>query len=141
MDLPINLIESRITRGAILHSEMFEEIDHGKFFVIIGISGDCVAGFFFINSNIHPSLYRKPEQLALQYPMRQADYPFLRYDSFLCATNIITRKRSDLAKSIQNGISQIIGTLKPEHTEEILDAVRNSRLFSKHEKEQFFYFE
>lgn len=141
MDLPINLIESRITRGAILHSEMFEEIDHGKFFVIVGISGDCVAGFFFINSNIHPSLYRKPEQLALQYPMRQADYPFLRYDSFLCATNIITRKRSDLAKSIQNGISQIIGTLKPEHTEEILDAVRNSRLFSKHEKEQFFYFE
>ena len=139
MDLPINLIESRITRGAILHSEMFEEIDHGKFFVIVGISGDCVAGFFFINSNIHPSLYRKPEQLALQYPMRQADYPFLRYDSFLCATNIITRKRSDLAKSIQNGISQIIGTLKPEHTEEILDAVRNSRLFSKHEKEQFFY--
>ena len=141
MDLPINLIESRITRGAILHSEMFEEIDHGKFFVIVGISGDSVAGFFFINSNIHPSLYRKPEQLALQYPMRQADYPFLRYDSFLCATNIITRKRSDLAKSIQNGISQIIGTLKPEHTEEILDAVRNSRLFSKHEKEQFFYFE
>ena len=78
---------------------MFEEIDHGKFFVIVGISGDCVAGFFFINSNIHPSLYRKPEQLALQYPMRQADYPFLRYDSFLCATNIITRKRSDLASA------------------------------------------
>ena len=79
MDLPINLIESRITRGAILHSEMFEEIDHGKFFVIVGISGDSVAGFFFINSNIHPSLYRKPEQLALQYPMRQADpFPALR---------------------------------------------------------------
>ena len=71
--------------------------------------------------------------------MRQADYPFLRYDSFLCATNIIPRQRSDLAKSIQCGISQIIGALKPEHTEEILDAVRNSRLFSKHEKEQFFY--
>ena len=141
MDLPINLLEGHIRRGAILHSVLFEEISHGKFFVVMGITEDAVAGFFFINSNIHPSLYKKPEQLALQYPMRKADYPFLRYDSFLCATNIITRKRDDLVKSLRNGYSAIIAEMKPEHLEEILEAVRASRLFSKYEKDKFFYTE
>lgn len=82
MELPANLIESSITRGTILHSTIFEEIDHGKYFVIIGVSEEQIAGFFFINSNIHPSLESKPEQFSMQYPMKKADYPFLRYDSF-----------------------------------------------------------
>ena len=50
MELPANLIESSITRGTILHSTIFEEIDHGKYFVIIGVSEEQIAGFFFINS-------------------------------------------------------------------------------------------
>ena len=55
MDIPSALIEIQIARGTILHSTMFQNIDHGKFFVIVGVSKDYVAGFFFINSrvNIH----------------------------------------------------------------------------------------
>ncbi len=139
MELPANLIESSITRGTILHSTIFEEIDHGKYFVIIGVSEEQIAGFFFINSNIHPSLESKPEQFSMQYPMKKADYPFLRYDSFLCATNIITKKRSDLVKSIQSNITTIIGSMKKEHVLDVLEMVRESRLFSKIEKRKFFY--
>ena len=42
-----------IKRGAILHSETFDFVDHGKFFVIMGVSHGEVAGFFFINSGIY----------------------------------------------------------------------------------------
>lgn len=139
MELPGNLIEFGITRGTILHSTIFEEIDHGKFFVVMGVSEEYVAGFFFINSNIHPSLASKPEQLAMQYPMKKRDYPFLRYDSFLCATNVITKKRTDLAKSIEVGITTMVGTMKAVHISEVLEMVRESRLFSKMEKKKFFY--
>lgn len=40
MDIPSALIEIQIARGTILHSTMFQNIDHGKFFVIVGVSKD-----------------------------------------------------------------------------------------------------
>lgn len=86
MEIPKSLIESKIDRGTILHSTMFENIDHGKFFVIVGVNADYVAGFFFINSNINIHIEDKQEQLDMQYPLRKADYDFLKYDSFLSAT-------------------------------------------------------
>ena len=46
MELPIALTENLIERGAILHSDIFADIDHGKFFAIIGVDKDFVAGFF-----------------------------------------------------------------------------------------------
>ena len=42
MELPESLIESSITRGVILHSTGFENIDHGKLFVIMGVNEDKV---------------------------------------------------------------------------------------------------
>lgn len=38
MDIPIDILaKSGIQRGTILHSTLFEYIDHGKFFVIVGV--------------------------------------------------------------------------------------------------------
>ena len=73
MDIPNSLIESKIDRGVILHSTMFENIDHGKFFVIIGVNADYVAGFFFINSKINIHIEGKQEQLDMQYPLRKKE--------------------------------------------------------------------
>lgn len=66
MEIPDSLIESKIDRGVILHSTMFENIDHGKFFVVVGINADYVAVFFFINSNINIHIKDKQEQLDMQ---------------------------------------------------------------------------
>ena len=117
---------------------MFNDIDHGKFFVVIGVSKDFIVGFFFINTNIHKSLYNKQEQFSMQYPLKHSDYDFLRYDSFLCSTKIITRDRHYIAESIKAGKTQYIGELNQGHLEEVLEMVRNSKLFSKMEKEAFF---
>ncbi len=115
MELPIALTESLIERGAILHSDFFADIDHGKFFAIIGVDKDFVAGFFFINSNINRAIWKKEEQLAMQYLLKSEDYDFLHYDSFLSATNIITRSRKELSESINEGRTSVVGRLKQQH--------------------------
>lgn len=139
MELPNSLIEGSIKRGDILHSTIFEEIDHGKFFAVIGISDGMVAGFFFINSRIHPTLQSKPEQFAMQYLLRKSDYDFLRYDSFLCATVLLKIPVSKLAESIVSRQTSLVSKLTDVDLNSVLEACRQSKLFSKKEKIQFFY--
>ena len=136
--MPFKVLEQNICRGAILHSDIFEDIDHGKFFVIMGISHDFVAGFFYINSNIHSALFNKPSQLAMQYLVKKVDYPFLRYDSFVCASSLIKIKRKDLARSIAEGRTCFVADMKPSHMDELREAALHSTLFSKAEKREFF---
>ena len=139
MEVPSSLIESQIDRGTILHSTMFENIDHGKFFVIIGVNEEYIAGFFFINSNINIYINGKQEQLNMQYPLRKADYDFLKYDSFLSATNIEKIPRPKIVDTISTGITEIIGAMKQEHIDELLEKARESILFSPKQIKQFFY--
>lgn len=138
MDVPISVIEECVGRGDVLLSE-FDGIDHRKFFVVMGVSEDKVCGFFFINSNIHPAIFNKQEQLNLQYPLLHRDYEFLKYDSFLCASSVIERKLSDITEGIKNGTTSIIGRLKEEHIVEVVEMVRASRVISDRHKKLFFY--
>lgn len=46
MELPADLMNVFVERGQILHSDIFENIDHPKFFVIVGVTDDEVAGFY-----------------------------------------------------------------------------------------------
>lgn len=139
MDLPVQLLKQNIKRGSILLSDSFEDIDHAKFFVIIGVHEDMVAGFFFINSRIHPIIESKHEQYAMQYQLRKKDYPFLRYDSFLGANELQTRTVSALILSMQDGHTSIVGNLKDEDMRVVLEACRKSILFTVKEKKRFFY--
>ena len=134
MDLPASLV---IDRGSILHSSVFEYIDHGKFFVIIGEDERNYVGFFFINSDINP-INRKPEQLKMQYPLRKADYSFLRYDSFLCCTQVSTIGKARLEASLSSGETSVKGKLLEEHLDDVLALVRGSKLFTLAEKATFF---
>lgn len=139
MEIPATIIERNICRGAILHSDIFEEIDHGKFFVVMGVTDEHIAGFFFINSNINRSLYNKQEQFAMQYPLKCADYEFLRHDSFLCASSLIKRHKNYILQSIEFGETKFIGNLKEEHLNDVLEMARQSKLYSKVDKTLFFY--
>lgn len=138
MEIPISMIGGSIGRGVILLSE-FDGIDHRKFFVVMGVSEDKVCGFFFINSNIHPAIFNKQEQLNMQYPMLHRDYEFLKYDSFLCASSVIERKLSDITEGIENRTTTIIGRMKNEHVEDVLEMVRKSKVISDRHKRMFFY--
>lgn len=139
MDLPEVLLGETVRRGQILHSEIFDDIDHAKFFVVVGVTEDQVAGFFYINSRVNTLVNRKPEQLAMQYPIYAKDYQFLHHDSFICATNIVTRSKAELSKSMTEGRTKLVDSLREDHMNELLEKVRNSKLFNNYEKKQFFY--
>ena len=139
MDLPLTLLNQTFRRGTILLSESFTDIDHAKFFVIIGVFEDKIAGFFFINSRIHPIIFTKPAQLEMQFLLKKEDYDFLRYDSFLGANEILIRDISALSQSMKDGQTQIIEQLHENDLLQVLDACRNSDLFTPKEKRQFFY--
>lgn len=79
-------------------------------------------------------IFGKQRLLDMQYPMKQADYPFLRYDSFLCATNIMTIEKSSLTADIAEGNASIVGEMHAAHLSELLAAARNSDLFTDYEK-------
>lgn len=139
MELPVSLLRHGIQRGSILLSDSFEDIDHAKFFAVIGVFEDCIAGFFFINSRIHPIIQSKPAHFAMQYLLRKKDYPFLCYDSFLGANELQTRPVDTLAESMKSGRTSIVGQLTDEDLTAVLDACHNCNLFSAKEKRQYFY--
>ena len=116
MDIPVEILaENGIKRGVILHSNIFDDIDHGKFFVVVGVTKDYIAGYFFINSNIHKYIQSKPEQLDMQYIMKHSDYDFLRYDSFLSAVKVNEISCERLAISMLKGITRIAGQIGRAH--------------------------
>lgn len=126
-----------IKRGAILHSETFDFVDHGKFFAIMGVSHGEVAGFFFINSGINKWIQGKEEMLVMQYPMRKADYGFLRYDSFLAAQELLKIPISKIESDMDNGHTVFKAQMKEEHVEEVLRMARHSKLFKPKDKKNF----
>jgi len=133
----IVLVELVVTRGNILHGA-FENIDHKKFFIIIGENEKHFVGFFFINSNIHQSIKNKPAQFEMQMLIKKSNYSFLNYDSFICADKIKTINKNKIISDIVNKNTEIKGSLIEEDLETLLHVVRNSKLFSKIEKDTFF---
>jgi len=132
-----DLAKSAIIRGVILHG-YFKNIDHPKFFLIIGEHEDDLCGLFFVNSNINFFTKKHPEFFEMQMLIRKSDYHFLDYDSFIDATKIRTLNKKSIATDICNQKTQIKGSLTENDLDMLLDAVRASKLFSKIEKDHFF---
>ena len=139
MELPSDLIKTLVERGQILYSNIFTNIDHPKFFVIIGVTEDEVAGFFYINSKINPNVNTKEEQLRLQFSISKDDYDFLSHDSYISATKVVTLPIDIIVQSMHTKQTLIKGKLLDTHMNNILKEVRSSKLFNKITKDKFFY--
>ena len=136
MNIPNDLI---IKRGSIFHSCEFKDIDHCKFFVIMGEDGDNYVGYFFINSNINPYIRKKTELFNMQVLIKRSDYEkILTHDSFI-ATHYINRiPKKKLSEQLDKGLTTYRGCLEKEDEERLLENLRNSDLYSDIEKESFF---
>ena len=82
MILPNSLL---IKRGVILHSTIFEYIDHGKFFVIIGEDEENYIGLFFINSNIN---YFNHKQELFERILNLRNYKYSFYSVFFAMREV-----------------------------------------------------
>lgn len=86
-----------------------------------------------------PAIFNKQEQLELQYPLMSRDYSFLKYDSFLCASSVIERSVADISDGIRNQTTMVIGRMKDEHINDVVEMVRASKVISERHKRLYFY--
>lgn len=127
-----------VRRGDIFH-RFFQTTKppKSKFFVIVGEDEDNYVGYFFINSNINRFVARNEDMNNMQLPIKPEDYSFLTHLSFIDAHELSILKKSDLLNELSNGITQMKERLKQADLEMLLDAAKNSPLFSAKEKVYF----
>ena len=65
-------------------------------------------------------------------------YQTLEYDSFLCCTEITKLNKKKLSDSFSTKVSEYKGALQQEHLDDVLNLVRQSKLFTDEEKEIYF---
>ena len=128
-----------IDRGTILFSNKFEDIDHGKLFVIMGEDEENCYGFFFINSEIDRMIQNRKVLFDMQLPLKRLNYRvILKYDSFLDCHELSYISKTQLLDEFRKGEVQRRGSLTESDLEIVLDVVRESTLFSEYEKETIF---
>jgi hypothetical protein len=87
---------------------------------------------FLVNSRVNAFIQRRPDLLASQVPLKAADYPFLRHDSFLDCSEV---KRfagpGAITEQLLADLSRIQGELTEATRHSILAVVRSSKTLSK----------
>jgi hypothetical protein len=128
-----------IKRGTIFHSYNFDDIGHGKFFVIVGENENNYVGYFFINSKINSNISRNQDFFSMQMPIRRSFYPdFLIKDSWVDLHEITTIPKNELSEQIKNNTMKYKGNLTKEDETLMLESLRSSKIYSKKHKDIFF---
>lgn len=128
-----------LCRGSIFHGDIFLDIDHGKYFAVVGEDGNNLIGAFFINSEVNTNVIRTQEQHDLQIPLTNKRYPFLSKDhSFLNCADLVRIEKTSLKAYIDARRVTYRATLEEGDIDYILKKVRSSDLYSKAEKDTFF---
>jgi disulfide oxidoreductase YuzD len=132
------LTKLQIQRGAIFHSKNINNITHGKFFVVVGQDEENIVGFFFINSKIDNSIIANKSFFDMQMPIKKENYPFLDYLSYIDCHEIKKIRKEDFCERIESNDIEYKTILIEEDLRLMMEAVRESIVFSTIEKNNFF---
>ncbi len=123
-----------ILPGSIFHGPM-DGVDHGKFYIIAGVSGDkfCVCSVV-INSKINQFILKRPKLLALQVEILKDDYPFLDHNSYINCANPFTGP----SEKLNNTEFTFKDVLKPDHLEVVIGNIKASGALTEDEMDLFF---
>ena len=123
-----------IQPGAVFLGNL-DGVDHQKFYVIAGISGDRVlACSVLINSKINPFIQRRPHLLLLQVEITPDDYDFLDHVSYINCANPIKGQLSHFDGTDFSYKAQ----LNSNHLVNIQDNIKKSGLLTPEEINLFF---
>lgn len=125
---------SNIKPGSIFHGPM-EGVDHGKFFIIAGISDDkCCVCSVVINSQINLFIQNRPKLLACQFEIKSENYEFLKHNSYVnCATPLQFN-----ADVFNQDSFEYKDKLESEHLDAIINHIKNSGSLSENDINLFF---
>lgn len=91
-----DLFKSSLSPGDVFLKN-FEGIDHPKFFVVAGVSGDkSLICSLFINTDVHRSILAKKILADLQVMIQRSQNHFLTHDSFVDCSNPIPMKADNV---------------------------------------------
>ena len=132
------LFKLTLSKGAIFINK-FDEIDHPKFFIVVGLSQDkAFTCSVYINSTIHPSIKRKQNLLDLQIEIKASKYKFLDYDSYVCCSTPLPIDATNIKKWIDSNSCYYKGSLDQTDLGIITNKLINSDLFSEEEIDLYF---
>lgn len=132
------LFTAGLTKGDIFINQ-FEGIDHEKFFIVAGLSGDKIFSCsIYINSDIHPSIERKPALKVLQVPLMMKNYGFLKHNSYACCSTPLPMETEKIHHWMQQGTCKVISSLNETDLGYVTSAIVNSGLLSEEEIELYF---
>ena len=138
MDFP-QAADMLLCRGNIFHGDIFPDIDHGKYFAVVGEDGNNLIGAFFINSEVNTNVIRTQEQHDLQMPLTNTRYQFLSKDlSYLNCAYLVRIDKDSLRAHINTRKVTYRATLEEGDMDYILNKLRASELYTKAEKNTFF---
>jgi hypothetical protein len=132
------LLKHTLSAGNVFLGD-FKEIDHKKFFIIIGVSFEKI--YFcsvYINSNIPKYMYSNEVLLNLQVNIKGSKYDFLKHDSFISCNNPLKYDVSDLVTWINDGDCKYVGDIDTEDLENITTTVINSGVLTQKDIDIFF---
>ena len=117
----------------------FKEIGHKKFFIIVAVTRDKILTLsVFINSNIPDFIFRKPELLNLQVPIKKENNSFLKYDSFVSCNTPVRTPVETIKNWKNNNGCKVIGKIHHSDLSNITKTIIDSGLLSKEELDRFF---
>lgn len=133
-----SLYKSSLKTGDVFLKE-FKEAEHKKLFIIAGISSEKVfICSVFINSEIHPSLSRKPNIHRLQIPLLKSRNKFLKHDSYANCSYLIYLKSEEITNSIIEKTCKVIGNIHMEDLKFIQTAIIESGLLTEEQIQLYF---
>lgn len=128
----MNILETFLSKGCVFAGR-FKEINHEKYFIVVGITKDVVSCCsVFINSNIPHFILNNATLLSLQVNIQGRKYDFLTHDSFVSCNSIQKYSISDLSKC------RYIGKIDNNDLENILVTILNSDVLTEKERELYF---
>ncbi|MDD4968943.1 MAG: hypothetical protein PHT07_05900 [Paludibacter sp.] len=132
------LFKLSFIKGAVFINK-FENIDHPKFFIIVGLSKDKIfTCSVYINSNIPKAIMKRQALLDLQVPVKGTKYSFLNHDSFVCCSTPLLIETVTIQKWIASKTCFFKGQLDKEDLENVTTTMIQSGLLSDEELELYF---
>lgn len=124
----------RLFPGSVLLGPM-PGVDHAKFYVIAGVSGDriCICSVI-INSQINQFILKRPHLLERQLEISEKKYSFLSHTSYINCAQPIKLK----AAIFSDRTFEHVGVLHEDDLQEVRSQIILSGMLTEEEIEDFF---
>lgn len=113
-----------------------------KYFFVLGISQDQISlASFYVNSVVNLNVNNNPELVKYNVEIRQEDYPFLDYNSYLDCTKMSVKDKSEFDAIVRNRPEAVIYNLLPEQLDFFRKIIRESPFYKGKILKKFGFFD